>query len=211
MRYRKLDIDGDIRRDFYVYIIFSDVGVPEYVGKGCGGRMYRHNRLAGGKRLRTLKVREELSEGEALELERSLIIAIGRSPSGILRNKNDGGTGSRAHSEETKAKIRASALARGCGKWNAGRKHSDEVVELIRDASVGRKYPDRKPRICGWKHTEEIKAHWSAVKKGIQKHTPEARAKISAVQIGRKLSPETRAKIAAAHLGKPKRRTHNAV
>ncbi|HYA07713.1 MAG TPA: hypothetical protein VEF90_17635 [Xanthobacteraceae bacterium] len=70
---------------FYVYVIFDAGGIPRYVGKGTGYRMHdtdrAHNprlqRLLRFGRTPVVKVRESLSEDEALEMEAALIRALG--------------------------------------------------------------------------------------------------------------------------------------
>lgn len=52
----------------------------------------------------------------------------------------------------------------------------------------------------GYKHTPEAKAKISAAGKG-RKHTPETRAKISASNMGRVISPESRKRISASLTG----------
>lgn len=96
-------------RDFYVYVLFDWLGVPRYVGKGKGGRMYIHERESDPRNwmknefieltvqmldeVPKLKVREKLLENEAFETEIALIAAIGRFPAGPLVNMTDGGEG----------------------------------------------------------------------------------------------------------------------
>ncbi len=118
--------------DFYVYVLFRWNGTPMYVGKGRRRRIDQHRSPAFhrksshkdrtiAKTLRILgdlprvKLREGLSNEESQEIERALISALGRYPNGSLLNGTDGGDGSAGRvfsvSEETRAKMRASALA----------------------------------------------------------------------------------------------------
>lgn len=109
----------------------------------------------------------------------------------------------RVHSEETRAKVRASKLGKKrpeyvvekLKKAALGRKHSKETVELIRKNSTGRKLsqeakdrisrankgrtytPAQIARMCGKPRSEEAKAKQSAKMK-LFRHTPEAREKI---------------------------------
>lgn len=91
--------------DFYVYVLFRPNGVPCYIGKGRGPRW---KRLSSGNRnphvdniiksaggcIPAIKIREGLSEKNALDIERALIAAIGRKDhGGPLVNMTDGGLG----------------------------------------------------------------------------------------------------------------------
>lgn len=108
--------------EFYVYVHFrKDDGLPFYVGKGCDKRAWRvdgrnehWNRIVSKHGLRVEIFKSLLSENEAFELEKSLILALGR---GFLCNHTNGGEGvsGRIISPESRAKM---ALAQ------IGRKHS---------------------------------------------------------------------------------------
>jgi len=91
--------------DSYVYIIFRSDGRPCYVGKGRGERWRRHDRhkqnphlgaifaKADGK-LPVVKIKECLTNEEAVALEILLIDTIGREHNGgPLVNLTDGGEG----------------------------------------------------------------------------------------------------------------------
>src|SRR5579859_4183589 len=98
--------DRLLRSDFYVYVIFRPNGIPCYVGKGHGKRDQLHEvkgshnlhlraifELAGGK-LPRVRLREGLTDKEALALEIVFIRAIGREiHGGPLVNQTDGGEG----------------------------------------------------------------------------------------------------------------------
>lgn len=93
--------------DLYVYIIFRSNGIPCYVGKGSGGRWTKHVNRSHNKHLTNIynksggdlpviKVREGLTDLEAIETEIALIAAIGRDAmGGPLVNLTDGGDGTR--------------------------------------------------------------------------------------------------------------------
>jgi hypothetical protein len=99
--------------DFYVYILFDWQGIPRYVGKGCSNRWLDHERRTDLRNwmknefieqtwalledVPKIKIAEGLSEESAYSLEASLIVAIGRFPSGPLVNLTDGGSGPRGH------------------------------------------------------------------------------------------------------------------
>lgn len=106
------------RSDFYVYAIFRQNGEPCYVGKGRGGRWKDHVRRSCNRHLASIyakacgdlpivKVREGLTDAEAMETEVALIAAIGRGNIGPLVNQTDGGDGASGaiRSDETRAKM----------------------------------------------------------------------------------------------------------
>lgn len=108
--------------DFYVYVLFDWTGVPRYIGKGRGDRWLDHGRKKSRNRflnafiaetaaiigdIPKVKIRCDLCEEEAFQIERALISAIGRADlkTGPLANLTDGGEGLRGRliSEETLA------------------------------------------------------------------------------------------------------------
>jgi hypothetical protein len=115
---------------------------------------------------------ENLEEAEALDLEKNLILSIGRklNSSGPLLNITEGGEGCSGmiHSDEAKAKI--GNKAKGNQRW------------------------------LGKKHTEEAKAKISKVSRNLV-HTEEAKAKISKAASGKKHTEESKAKLSKSKLG----------
>lgn len=113
---------------FYVYIYFRPWnGTPCYVGKGKGRRWLVHESYgadhynehlarifakAGGK-LPKVKVRENLTEAEALATEIALIAAIGRGKKGPLVNMTDGGEGVTGFVGRVKSPEECAAISRG--------------------------------------------------------------------------------------------------
>lgn len=182
--------------DSYVYVIFDPFGVPCYVGKGRGRRVFRSLATSDNQRLRRtsqkygalpwVKIREGISEVVAFEIERALIKAIGRADlgKGPLFNLTDGGegvTGAR-HTEEWLRKFSAA---------RKGIPHTPEHIERIRAALTGTK---RAPL------TEEHKsrlrashAESAAVKEHIRELAEKSR--------GKPLSLEHREKVRQANLG----------
>ena len=142
------------RRIFYVYVIFRLNGVPCYVGKGKGNRWKHHHKKAYNPHLRRIyehangelpivKVREYLTNAEAIDTEIAIIAAIGREldGSGPLVNITLGGDGLTGWvpSPETRAKI---------GKGNSGKTASAATRLLMSLASKGRpKTEDHKRKI----------------------------------------------------------------
>ena len=95
---------GTLRTDYYVYAYLrqrdskrASAGTPYYIGKGHGYRInekYGHPPLP--KKERRIKVAENLTEEEALDLEMKLIKKYGRvayDEGGILYNMSLGGEG----------------------------------------------------------------------------------------------------------------------
>lgn|ERR1039458_1620726 len=113
---------------FYVYVIFRPNGIPCYVGKGKGNRWMgdtarsRYNphfaaiikkAKMDNQELTRIKVRENLTEDDAFQIEVALIAAIGRRKNGgCLVNMTDGGEGLSNPSTEVRAKMSAKAKAR---------------------------------------------------------------------------------------------------
>jgi hypothetical protein len=97
-------------RCFYVYGLFDADGIIRYIGKGKGRRWLLHEKKRPDKRnwakyefiiatlavlgeIPKVKIRENLTEPEAFEIETALINAIGRFPDGPLINRTNGGDG----------------------------------------------------------------------------------------------------------------------
>lgn len=97
---------------YYVYAYLRDDQTPYYIGKGINRRAYNaHKRTNGSDMLpkdfsRIKILHENLSEKQAFDLEKELILDYGRKDlgTGILRNLTEGGEGDSGykHSEEAK-------------------------------------------------------------------------------------------------------------
>ena len=146
--------------DYYVYAFLrEDRQTPYYIGKGHGDRCYKkggRNTKPPADRERIQIIKDNLTETDALELERLLILMWGVKGEGILRNTRFGGAGNGGGyvmKEEQKEKLRlikrSDATKRlisknRSGKYpapNKGKKHTDETKEKIRQKALGRTSP----------------------------------------------------------------------
>lgn len=114
--------------DFYVYEWRRPDGTPFYVGKGRGSRdksMNMRNAIflrivakirKSGQEPVVVRVREDLTETEAFELEMALVAKYGRlKKGGTLSNLTDGGEGvsGHAHDEQTRSMMAERRKLRG--------------------------------------------------------------------------------------------------
>jgi hypothetical protein len=174
---------------YYVYYLVNpETDVPFYVGKGQGNRCKQHltvnpkksrnRRLTGhiknlrekGLEPKIVKIKENMKEIDAYELEEEKIIEYGRigfDEGGILLN--------------IFISIRPE---RRCGEYNGfyGKQHTKETKKKIGDANRGRT------------HKEETKQKMSEKRKGVPK-TEEHKRKIGEKSRGRSPSQETRQKL----------------
>lgn len=169
----------DTLRDFYVYVIFRPNGVPCYVGKGRRNRWEVHSlkttrntnrhlsaiyKEAGGK-LPIVKVRERLTDKEAIETEVALIRGIGRHRhGGPLVNFTDGGEGHAGYEQSTETKAWRSEHMRGNKRAIGHRRtdfhHSPETIARISEAKKG--HPGPNP---GVPRTMEVRLKVSLTKR----------------------------------------------
>ena len=185
------------RHDFYVYVIFRPNGIPCYVGKGQHRRWLEHAKgscnqhltniykLAGGA-LPAIKIREDLTETEAFDIEKVFIVAIGRKTTGgPLVNLTDGGEGvsGMKQSEHAIATTRARFL---------GKKRGPMPEESRANLSAARK---------GWRASDDCKRAISAGLKGKPK-PPGWADRLSRTMMGHVLSQSTKDKISVAMRGK---------
>lgn len=185
-------------KGFYVYILFRETGVPFYVGKGRGNRWLWHERSSrdGGnthkdrlirgvldKRTDVPKIKfcEGLTNLEAAEIEKTLILVIGREKDGgPLINQTRGGDGCVDPDDELRHRM---------GNGMRGRKLSDETRAKMRVAKKG------------FKISAESRAIGAAKRVGL-KRSDETKAKMRAAKLGKKLTPEHVEKIAAKNRGR---------
>ena len=141
-----------MRKDFYVYAFLrEDRSTPYYIGKGTRRRTQAvTNRTTAipKDRSRVVKIKEGLTNEEAMELEALLILQWGRKDigTGILHNFTDGGepgTHGRKATEEQKQKARETikkTLRAKHPEWYA--RTPEEKLERKRKS--GREYARRK-------------------------------------------------------------------
>jgi hypothetical protein len=133
----------------YTYILFDIFGTPRYVGKGKGSRWTHHETRPSANWLKNgfieqatillgevpkIKVRENISEDDAVATEISLIKAIGRMPNGPLTNLTDGGDGLSGYRQtaQHRAAIRKALTGR------RGVPHTLEWREMMSARMTGR-------------------------------------------------------------------------
>ena len=113
---------------YYVYAYLRrDRQSPYYIGKGCGWRSIKksgRHATTPKDRTRITKIKENLSEGDALELERLLIKQWGRKcEGGVLLNQQEGGT-----QPPRKKKGGKGGFPKGKPSWIKDRKQKPEWI-----------------------------------------------------------------------------------
>ena len=82
-------------KKYYCYFYNREDGTPYYVGKGCNGRIdsKSHPGISLPLKERRIKVADNLTEEDAMQMEKIYIKKYGRKDlgTGILYNKTDGG------------------------------------------------------------------------------------------------------------------------
>jgi hypothetical protein len=188
---------------FYVYVLFDLDGTPCYIGKGSGDRWldherktrFRNNFLKGivrrarvaKKKLPKIKIREDMTQQEAWDLEIVFIAAIGRRNIGTrpLANLTDGGEGSAGMVFPESAKKLLSTI-------NVGNKLTEEHKDNIR---AGMK--DFVPKIDHFlRYTESIKGkpkQWSD--SGRESFINKQRSRYPGNRAGKPCSDATKSKL----------------
>lgn len=231
---------------FYVYVyldplypIYSEYGdlkfdnLPIYIGKGKDWRLKEHLRKTNNPIFRNkikcwkrkgidpiiIKIRENLTEQEAWDLEKKYIATIGRldQGKGPLLNLTDGGDGPAGRipwnkgkstgwvpSDEARAKM--SATHKGKPKsWETrarmsasskGKPKSDAHRASLSKAGKGKSYHPWKGKTGVWSE-EQLKALSAS---HIKSWTPERRAEWSKRMTGRKLTEEHKKKVVESRL-----------
>lgn len=216
----------------YVYLISRTDGTPCYVGKGKGERWRSHGKRTHNPHLARIyakygelpvvKLRDGLTDAEAMAFEIQMIAAIGRLKNGgPLVNMTDGGEGVVGH-------VRTDAQRTAMSKARKGKPVSPDAGKKISAALKGRpKSPEHCAAVSaakkGVSHGPLSKAHCAAIGEARaamragqakvdaaeksrkitkaltgKKLSKAHRQKISQVQRGRTRSPEFRAKVSAA-------------
>jgi hypothetical protein len=229
----------DPRPIYYVYVLFDWCGTPRYVGKGTGNRWLHHERKTDvinilknifieqtwimlGE-IPKIKIRENLTNEDAILTEITLIKAIGRADqqSGPLTNMTDGGDGISGyiHSQEAKHKISIAKIGhipsletrQLMSIARTGRKHSEESKYRMSLSKKGQqKTKEHRQNISkgltGYKHSEDAKQNMSNSKKGNhyslgRTHSEETKLKIGNAGKGRTHTKETKQQISNSHKG----------
>jgi hypothetical protein len=197
---------------FYVYEHWRlDRDECFYVGKGHGGRAYNMSRRNKHHEAIRAKVHREgfaievrivasnLSEEDAynLEVER---IAFWREAGVDLANMSVGGKGG----------------AKGLTPWIKGRKHSEETIKKMAQASreMAKNRPEEywkknKEKLSSKEHREFLSPIISEANKN-RVWSLESREKVASSLRGRKASEEARKNMSLSQRGKPKSEAHKA-
>lgn len=135
-----------MRNDYYVYIhINLETGIPFYIGKGCGGRVYdKFKRSDYWKRIVNkygydiFLLKDKMSEIDAFDEEKYWIKRIGRldKGDGPLINMTDGGDGISGYilTESDRLKISLSKIG---NKYTLGFKHKVDSIKKRSDMLRG--------------------------------------------------------------------------
>ena len=167
---------------FYVYAFLRRDGSPYYIGKGSGGRINQSKgRCCGAPpENRRVKIKENLGEKEAFDLERELISKYGRKgldEGGILYNKSRGGDGPSKY--ETVEEAKQAELERGRKAYyklvstEEGRTKKSEWDKAYRERD-----PERYKKIS--KASYNRNRENILEKEKIKRATPEGKAKKAA-------------------------------
>lgn len=177
---------------YYVYAHYKaddKDGLPFYIGKGKLNRDVSESRSHFWKNITTKhglivkRIKENLTEQEAWDLEKQLILQYGKliDGTGCLCNIADGGEGASGtvHSNETKK------------KWSDAKKGKTyEEIYGVEQAAILRE--KRRQARLGRKYSNETKKKLSEKKLGV--NNP---------MYNKSISDEHRAKLSQAKLGKP--------
>ncbi len=156
---------------YYVYQYIREDGTPYYIGKGKHNRAWEKHKnipLPIDKE-RILIIANNLTESQAFNLEKDLILKHGRknNNTGILHNKTDGGEGVSGNVVSDKTKKILSEINKGktilpetrekLRIYNTGKKLSADHIEKIKQKNTGKI------------KTSETREKMSIAKKGLSK------------------------------------------
>lgn len=146
---------------YYVYEYLREDGTPYYVGKGTGFRAYAKRPYKPNDKSRIRIIKDSLTEDEAFNLEKELIMMYGRKDlgTGILKNKTEGGEGG-SKSEATRKKL--SEARKGKTPWNKGLDKTDPRVLKNAQSRAKVKYSEETKKAFMKPKSEEAKKNMSA-------------------------------------------------
>jgi len=160
---QKLKKEGTLNY-FYVYAYLRKDGTPYYIGKGQGYRIHdKYGHILPPKD-RRVKIKENLFEDEALELEAELILKYGRKKydkGGILYNDSIGGEGRtvwRTLEEKKKSKSESDKRYRENPKYREG------LLQRKKEYYLEHR-EERLAKDKAWRSTPEGKAKKAAMDK----------------------------------------------
>lgn len=215
----KATVARDPRR-FYVYVIFRPDGTPCYVGKGSASRWRMHDRWTCNPHLRSIfknaggdlpvvKIREGMTDAEALTTEIALIAAIGRKAhGGPLVNLTDGGDGASGvrRSAEFIALKREAAIKQHQQMSDSERAERAERIsaatrQAMKDGGTAKAMKTRAERPLTAAQLDVLN-RMAEGNRGEQERTParlHSLAMMHAGNIGRHHSEVTKQKMSASH------------
>jgi hypothetical protein len=168
-------------KNHYVYLYLREKdGTPYYVGKGTGGRYKdrRHNVNLPPKEENIVFIQKNISNEEACELEKKLILKYGRKDlgEGILHNQTNGGDGG------------DTSKSAGYIKWleNVARNPESDYIKNM-SKRMSENNPMFNPLIVAKSHTPEARKKRGESRRG-QKMPESAKEKLR--EIGKQESEE---------------------
>lgn len=159
---------------------------PIYIGKGKNNRLYQHTKLYNlnkydsykDRKLKKIinegfkpiivKLKENLIEQDALNLEKEYISKIKRYPDGPLTNLTDGGDGVSGlkHTPESKEKMSKTWFNETTAPWNKGMQMPKEYCDKLSKSHLGHKLSEetieklshiRKGKLKSEEHKQKIR------------------------------------------------------